>query len=510
MLIIRFPALFISLGALFLVLANAKMDISCLAEDNKTFVDMNQCANRIYDGISSSISSSGYNTANIPVLSSADLPIQVNASITFNSVVSVDQINGIVTVAVFVDLYWRDAYLTWNGSLTSSEVLGIILINQNQIWTPDFILFNSQSSSAGSLNPAGAYIYPDGSIWWSRQGILAFNCNFNLDDFPYDLQYCGMIFGSFNYGTNQLVYNFTSFIYPPDTYNAVQPPTVINPAFTLSQYNINEISTSSYMQEAWGYSFTYLQWTITLQRYPQYYLVSAVYPSLYITISALLALWINDISVRISVAVTALLAVIAVGWTVQVSIPVTNNLTWLGGITGGCTVFVFLVCVQCCFVAYMSTKKGTPKSWATFLIVLSVPSKWYSLLRNFNRDENRGQSSNIDSSAVAVEMTQNITTKNEMHHVKAVDDADEQDVSKIPKPDQRPELRSESEYIADALGLKQQHTTTTNSDLKTNDEISWLRAMRAFDRICRVVLPVSFFFLFLSYMSSPPSRSFGY
>lgn len=519
--IVVFSLILISFNALLQV--NALIDISCLAEDNKTFINMNECSNRVYDGISAYISSSGYNTANVPVLSADDLPIQVSTSITFVSVVTVDQINGIVVISVFVDLYWRDAYLTWNESLTSKDIIGVIGLDHELIWTPDFVLFNAQSNSASTLNPAIAYIYPDGSIWWSRQGVISFNCNFNLKDFPYDEQYCELIYGSFTFGTNQLEYKFTSASNPPDAYNSIQPPTVIQSGFTVTQYDIAGILTSSFIQELWGYSFTYLKWTINLRRYPQYYMQSAVYPSLFITLSALFALWIDDISIRISVAVTALLAVIAVGWTVQTAIPITNSLTWLGGITGSCTIFVFLVCAQCCFVAYMSSKKGHPKTWAKLLIILSVPSKWYLFFGYFVRRGTRSE--NFNDSDTTVEM-RNMATKSQIHLTHANNDIHGRDIGANPISTHQPEINSKTDYVAEGFEVEKRHPTTSTSivgskmtlkgesGLETdgesmNDEISWRRAMRSVDRIFRVVLSISFALVFLAYMNSPPSRSFG-
>ena len=55
-----------------------------------------------------------------------------------------------------------------------------------------------------------------------------------------------------------------------------------------------------------------LIYTISLRRYPSYYYASAIIPNLVITAIALLALFIDDINSRLAVAITALLAIVAV------------------------------------------------------------------------------------------------------------------------------------------------------------------------------------------------------
>ena len=60
------------------------------------------------------------------------------------------------------------------------------------------------------------------------------------------------------------------------------------------------------------YQYDYAVYTINLSRYSNYYISTAIIPSLLITGLTLLALWIRDLGSRLAMGVTGLLTLVAV------------------------------------------------------------------------------------------------------------------------------------------------------------------------------------------------------
>jgi len=106
----------------------------------------------------------------------------------------------------YLRTYWTDPRLAFNGS---SEANGSCFNKLSfshdqiaQIWKPEFywegaidIELSHPSRGTGEL----LSVYPDGSIWWSRQVKITLRCPVNLDRMPFDTQTCPYMMGMYAY-----------------------------------------------------------------------------------------------------------------------------------------------------------------------------------------------------------------------------------------------------------------------------------------------------------------------
>jgi len=106
----------------------------------------------------------------------------------------------------YLRTYWTDPRLAFNGS---SEANGSCFNKLSfshdqiaQIWKPEFywegaidIELSHPSRGTGEL----LFVYPDGSIWWSRQVKITLRCPVNLDRMPFDTQTCPYMMGMYAY-----------------------------------------------------------------------------------------------------------------------------------------------------------------------------------------------------------------------------------------------------------------------------------------------------------------------
>eukprot|EP01034_Spumella_vulgaris_P030813 gene30813-38087_t len=171
-------------------------------------------------------------------------------------------------------------------------------------------------------------------MWYSRQGQLTYACTYHMDKFPADPQSCTARFGSFLYPSSHLTFS------GPLPFMTDDGPTNESSVVILP----------SYKSSAW-------------ERYPQFYLATAVYPETVVCIIAILGFWVTDIPSRLSLSVTALLTTMTVQWSVSATLPVSKEFTWMSKYSVICIVIVAMCVAEACAVAYMRLKTGLVPHW---------------------------------------------------------------------------------------------------------------------------------------------------
>ena len=289
----------------FFPFASGKLDFNCTHPDG-TPLDFYSCTSNLRNAFEAFVGSDSYSSMDQPVADYEAFPLDLHAALTFNNVVEINQAQGYLKLSIFLDLYWKDNFLSWDVEDAPLALqLKSFYISPDLIWTPDFQLYNTQANFMNDMVSSDAILNSDGTIWWSRPGIIALNCNFELDDFPFDTQKCEMDFASFKYEKAFLDLYFTD----PSTQ---QSPTIILTQFSDQQYEIVSVSEEKSIREYYKIPFAVLTWTLTLRRYPNFYISRAVVPSAIITSVCIVSLWIDNVNQRLSISVTALLTVVAI------------------------------------------------------------------------------------------------------------------------------------------------------------------------------------------------------
>ena len=224
--------------------------------------------------------------------------IQVEMALSFNSIEDINELEGTFTIGIFLDVTWQDQYISWNVS----ECPGVYFayIPQAWVWIPDITLYNAATNFHNSMTNVPLFANPN-YMWQSRPGIISSVCEMNFKDFPFDTQVCTLIFGSFMWDMGIGGLNLS-----------VGESTINEDTFVSTSWKVVDITTERKVELIWGYKYSLVYYDVYLQRYSVYYWSTAILPNLAITIVALLALWIADINSRLGVAITAMLAIIAV------------------------------------------------------------------------------------------------------------------------------------------------------------------------------------------------------
>ncbi|CAM9137675.1 unnamed protein product, partial [Ectocarpus fasciculatus] len=275
-----------------------------------------------------------YSVRNIPVADPSE-SIDVGAFLTFFHLTEVNQVEGRLTMSIYIDLFWKDYYIHWDPKWCDG--IEALFVDPELLWKPDIQLYNTIGVYEETMDQtSNLWIEYDNDVWWSRPGAIASACVFDLKSFPFDSQTCNLTFGSFMY--DELMLNFSLYNYEG------MGDTVVRPGFQSLTWEIDSVSAHQVREVIYGYDFTLLTWQIDMSRYYGYYISNAILPSLCVTLISLGALWIPDVQNRLALAVTALLTIVAVQWTVSATLPVTESTTWLAEFSNVCILYVALIC----------------------------------------------------------------------------------------------------------------------------------------------------------------------
>ena len=227
----------------------------------------------------------GYNQQQMPVLSNHNEDdqyiqngggLKVYMSLELVNMVNIDTSGGLIYLNLNIDLWWTDYRLAWNQSLNG---VGSVNFYSSYMWIPDITLYNQADGS--NILDAPVILSSNGDCWLSRQAYIVYDCNMYLDKFPFDTQQCAMQWGSWTYPIdglellvtpNQFSKNSTvNELYSSSFKQSISWNTV---SFTPSQ---KVISTN------YG-SYAFVYYTLTCQRYSNYYIYTAIMPDIIVTV----------------------------------------------------------------------------------------------------------------------------------------------------------------------------------------------------------------------------------
>lgn len=229
-----------------------------------------------------------------------DSPVQVDIRLTLVSIRELNERSERLTVETFVQLMWNDSRLSWN----SEEYGGIksVRFPDHMIWQPDIKLQNS--ARASEMDPWGdvyTLVSHKGNVRWAPPATFHSICNVDLKLYPYDVQSCHLLFGSWTldgYHVDIRLYNNESKIELSDTYN---------------ENNEWEITESRSTKKTRYYPcceepYPEVNYELRLRRRAPYYKFTTLYPTLAAVVLTLATFWLPpNATERVTVGIISLI-----------------------------------------------------------------------------------------------------------------------------------------------------------------------------------------------------------
>ncbi|XP_060784775.1 acetylcholine receptor subunit alpha-like isoform X1 [Neoarius graeffei] len=147
---------------------------------------------------------SGYNKVVRPVNHFKEAVV-VTVGLQLIQLISVDEVNQIVTTNVRLKQQWKDVNLQWNPE----EYGGIkkIRVPCTDIWRPDLVLYNNADGDFAIVHETKVLLEHTGMITWNPPAIFKSYCEIIVLHFPFDLQNCSMKLGTWTFDGNLVIIN---------------------------------------------------------------------------------------------------------------------------------------------------------------------------------------------------------------------------------------------------------------------------------------------------------------
>jgi hypothetical protein len=247
------------------------------------------------------------------------------------------------------ELKWCDNILKWNSSeqlcFNSRKNRSQLFFPAREIWTPDIVAINGPGKPADAVK----YRYPvlvicTGDIRWLYQDKLFSFCQIDVRNFPFDRQYCSILFQSTIFDSSQLQLR--------SLYKFVRLYNFINTEWTITHATIEEIDLYNPYHAR---NFSTIKINIELKRLSRFYIIKIIIPYSIISSLALFSFCLPiDSGEKVTLTVSVFLSLTIYLQLISEYVPKTER--------GICTLtlysyliftFVFLSCVFNIFTVFI-------------------------------------------------------------------------------------------------------------------------------------------------------------
>lgn len=233
---------------------------------------------------------------------------------------------------VYLRLRWKDARL-------ANAEGGIRQISINEIWNPRVLISNQLGFTSQSL-PEVVQIHPDGTVIYHQRYIGTLSQRLLLADFPRDKHNFSVQFVAAGYSASELTFE-------PDLVRNIHGGSMAK-TLSLADWEIlaHEMVVAPYkpIEEIDTAAFTF---QFQAKRIVSYYLWQVVLPLAVVVIMSWAAFWVGrqHLGVRIGVATSSVLTLIAHRFVLASLLPKLSYMTRLDYFTVGSTLLVLLALI---------------------------------------------------------------------------------------------------------------------------------------------------------------------
>lgn len=270
-------------------------------------------------------------------------PTRVHFVVFVVDIDSIDDANQNFEANVYIRLRWTDKRLANPGGGTRQVPL-------SEVWNPRILLANRQGLVSKSL-PEVVQVAPDGTVIYHQRYTGKLSQPLSLSQFPMDSHTFTIQFVSAGYREDEL-----EFV--PDSLKSVEGGAIADqlslPDWRLLGYEILRLTYSPIeLLRTAGFAFRF-----QAERYVAYYLWQVVLPLAVVVVMSWAAFWVGreHVGVRIGVATSSILTLIAHRFVLASLLPRLPYMTRMDYFTVGSTLLVFLALLVVVVTAFLSTR----------------------------------------------------------------------------------------------------------------------------------------------------------
>ncbi|KAM7017263.1 acetylcholine receptor subunit alpha [Passerculus sandwichensis] len=336
---------------------------------------------------------SNYNKVVRPVEDHRDAVV-VTVGLQLIQLISVDEVNQIVTTNVRLKQQWTDVNLKWNPD----DYGGVkkIRIPSDDIWRPDLVLYNNADGDFAIVKYTKVLLEHTGRITWTPPAIFKSYCEIIVTHFPFDQQNCSMKLGTWTYDGTVVVINPESD--RPDMSNFME-----SGEWVMKDYR----GWKHWVYYACCPDTPYLDITyhFLMQRLPLYFIVNVIIPCLLFSFLTGLVFYLpTDSGEKMTLSISVLLSLTVFLLVIVELIPSTSSAVPLIGKYMLFTM-VFVIASIIITVIVINTHHRSPSThtmppWVRKIFIDTIPNvMFFSTMKRPSRDK---QDKNIFSEDIDI------------------------------------------------------------------------------------------------------------
>uniref|UniRef100_A0A8C3R7A6 Gamma-aminobutyric acid receptor subunit gamma-3 n=1 Tax=Cyanoderma ruficeps TaxID=181631 RepID=A0A8C3R7A6_9PASS len=302
-------------------------------------------------------------------------PTVIDVDIYVNSIGPVSSINMEYQIDIFFAQTWTDSRLRFNSTMK------ILTLNSNMvglIWIPDTIFRNSKTAEAHWITTPNQLlrIWNDGKILYTLRLTINAECQLQLHNFPMDEHSCPLIFSSYGYPKEEMIYRWRK--------NSVEAAD--QKSWRLYQFDFMGLRNTSEIVKTSAGDYVVMTIYFDLSRRMGYFTIQTYIPCILTVVLSWVSFWIKKDATpaRTALGITTVLTMTTLSTIARKSLPRVSYVTAMDLFVTVCFLFVFAALMEYATLNYYSScrkpnctkKKKMHLRYFSILITLNNAMYW--------------------------------------------------------------------------------------------------------------------------------------
>ncbi|XP_063056292.1 gamma-aminobutyric acid receptor subunit gamma-3 [Engraulis encrasicolus] len=272
-------------------------------------------------------------------------PTLIDVDIYVNSIGPVSSINMEYQIDIIFAQTWTDSRLRYNSTMK------ILTLNSNMvglIWLPDTIFRNSKNADSHWITMPNQLlrIWNDGKILYTLRLTINAECQLQLHNFPMDAHSCPLIFSSYGYPRDEMVYKWKK--------NSIEASD--QKSWRLYQFDFMGLRNTSDILKTTSGDYVVMTVYFDLARRMGYFTIQTYIPCILTVVLSWVSFWIKKESTpaRTTLGITTVLTMTTLSTVARNSLPRVSYVTAMDLFVTVCFLFVFAAMMEYAALNYYS------------------------------------------------------------------------------------------------------------------------------------------------------------
>ncbi|XP_034036520.1 gamma-aminobutyric acid receptor subunit gamma-3 [Thalassophryne amazonica] len=278
-------------------------------------------------------------------------PTVIDVDIYVNSIGPVSSINMEYQIDIIFAQTWTDSRLRYNSTMK------ILTLNSNMvglIWLPDTIFRNSKNAESHWITMPNQLlrIWNDGKILYTLRMTINAECQLQLHNFPMDTHSCPLIFSSYGYPQDEMIYKWRT--------NSVEAAD--QKSWRLYQFDFMGLRNTTDIIKTTAGDYVVMTVYFDLSRRMGYFTIQTYIPCILTVVLSWVSFWIKKDATpaRTALGITTVLTMTTLSTVARTSLPRVSYVTAMDLFVTVCFLFVFAALMEYATLNYYSYSARRP------------------------------------------------------------------------------------------------------------------------------------------------------